>query len=232
MLSALWESAKELYASNTVTNYLFPTVAGIWLALFTANLIYIRDIKSRIYLELFNVMVKFMDAEMRNKADAEKALLVPFKGLVLMTDDLRRRGYGLLDREVLDTMNSITKQVSALFIELFNQASQVFPLALREQWLKATDAERATIPLPQTLLNEFRQRGARLLAARIVLDAQRIQAVKSEWFALFEVRSVGLLVERCRRNYLAFCEHLETGEQIAVIKARDIERESQRNNRK
>src|SRR4249920_541647 len=98
-----WKSILEIPINPWITGYLVPFVLGSWLAFITANIIYIRDMKARVLVELVQLQLRLgeLDFETHRELDMKTAMI--YQTLLLIGDDLTRRCFFTYDAYLQNT---------------------------------------------------------------------------------------------------------------------------------
>ncbi len=194
MWSSFWEFAASFFLNPWVTNYLMPIFLGSWLALITANIIYIREMKTRVMTELVQLHLRLgqLDFETHRELDVKTTLL--YQALLLIGEDLHRRCFFSYEAYLQKTYSDHT----ALVLDCIKKV-------LYDRLPRFTDAQRQAFALnpgeallPVGFAKAVRNELAKALTIRIDNDVNRFYIIRSDLAAVLGLHSLAKLIERWR----------------------------------
>ena len=191
-MDTLWEYVRNLLLNPWVTNYVAPAFMGAWLALITANIIYIRDAKARVLTELVQLQLRLgeLDFETHNELDAKTTLL--YQGLLLIGEDLTRRSYFTYDAYLQRTYADHTAVVMDSIKKVLAAHLPRFSMAQRQ----AFAANPGEAQLPKGFAKDVREEIIKALASRIDSDVNRFYVMRSDWAAILGLHMLAKFIEK------------------------------------
>ncbi len=195
MGSPILESIKEVLLNPWVTSYLMPAFMGTWLAIITANIIYIRDMKARVMTELVQLHLRLgaIDFNTHRELDVKTTLL--YQALLLIGEDLTRRSFfnyeAYLQRTYADHTSVVLDSIKKVLAERL-------PRFTAEQ-RHAFAMNPGEALLPHGFAKDVRDEIGRALTSRIDSDVNRFYVIRSDLAAVLGLQTLANFMER-RRN--------------------------------
>jgi hypothetical protein len=190
----MWDYLENIFLNPWVTGYVVPACMGLWLALITANIVYIRDMKARVLTELVQLQLRLgnLDFDTHNELDAKTTLM--YQSLLLIGEDLTRRSYFTYEAYLYKTytdhtvvvIHSIKKVLAARLPQFSREQRQAF----------ATNPGEAR--LPEGFAKDVRDEILKVLTSRIDSDVNRFYLLRSDWAAVLGLHSLAKFLARRR----------------------------------
>lgn len=190
MVDFVWDCMETVLLNPWVTNYVMPVFIGGWLALITANIIYIRDMKTRVMAELVQLHIRLagLDFETHRELDVKTTLL--YEGLLLIGEDLTRRSYfsyeAYLQKTYADHTGVVLEAVKKVLAERLPKFSR------EERHAFATNPGGTR--LPEGFAKDVRNEIVRALTSRIDTDVNRFYVIRSDWAAVLGLQTLAKFI--------------------------------------
>ncbi len=194
--SITWGSIAEILLNPWFTGYVIPLVLGSWLALITANIIYIRDTKARVLTELVQLHLRLgeLDFETHRELDMKTTLL--YQALLLIGEDLTRRCFFTYDAYLQKTYADHTEVVLDSIRKV--QAHRLPHFTQQQREAFALNPGEARVP--EGFAQEVRDQIRRGLMSRIDSDVNRFYLMRSDLAAVLGLQSVAKFIEKYRKQ--------------------------------
>jgi hypothetical protein len=186
----VWQCAEAVFLNPWVTSYVMPVFLGSWLVMIAANVIYIRDMKARVLTELVELQLRLgaLDFETHNELDAKTTLM--YQALLLIGEDLTRRGYFTYEAYLYKTYSDHT----AVVIYSIKKALAVWLPQMTEKQRQAFATNPGETRLPSGFAKDVRREILKMLASRIDSDVNRLYLLRSDWAAVFGLETVAKFI--------------------------------------
>jgi len=197
MLNTVWEFFRAVLLSPWMTGYVVPAVLGAWLALITANIIYIRDTKARVMSELVQLHLRLgdLDFETHRELDAKTTLL--YQALLLLGEELTRRGFftyvAYLHKTYHEHAALVLESIKKVLAERLPQMSHDQRLAFAQNPGEAH--------LPEGFAKAVRDEIRLGLTSRIDNDVNRFYVIRSDLIAVLGLPTLAGIIERNRLQH-------------------------------
>jgi len=194
MWSSIWDFIAGFFLNPWVANYLAPVFLGLWLALITANIIYIRYMKTRVMSELVQLHLRLgqLDFETHRELDVKTTLL--YQALLLIGEDLHRRCFFKYEAYLQKTYSDHTVLVLECIRKVLAERLPQFSKSQRQAF--ALNPGEAL--LPEGFAKAVRNEIAKALTSRIDNDVNRFYLIRSDLAAVLGLHSLAKLIERWR----------------------------------
>jgi hypothetical protein len=192
MWTTLWEFTEGFFLNPWVANYVMPIFIGSWLALITANIIYIREMKTRVMTELVQLHLRLgqLAFETHRELDVKTTLL--YQALLLIGEDLHRRCFFSYEAYLQKTYSDHTALVLECIRKVLTERLPQFTAAQRQAF--ALNPGEAL--LPEGFAKAVRNELAKALTSRIDNDVNRFYVIRSDLAAVLGLHSLAKLIER------------------------------------
>lgn len=171
-----WKNAVIVPAMMTI-------ILGGWLALVTANIIYLRDIKARVSSALFDLITQYDSYRWASYRQFELGNLTMMKVLIFLGDDLKRRGFLRHEELVRTIVREIDLELKHLLASVVTHLEPTFSDEFRTEFRKDIEGTE----LPMVVRNMTRIRVSKALAARLVKDATRFNQLRGDLLGILEL---------------------------------------------
>ena len=194
MWSFVWSCVETVFLNPWVTGYVMPAFIGLWLAIVTANIIYIRDMKARVLTELVQLQLRLgsLDFDTHNELDAKTTLM--YQALLLIGEDLTRRGYFTYEAYLYKTYSDHTAVVVHSIKKVL---AARLPRFTREQ-RQAFATNPGEVRLPEGFAKEVRDEILKILTSRIDSDVDRLYVLRSDWSAVLGLQTLAKFLDSRR----------------------------------
>ena len=194
MASLVWETAREILLNPWVTGYIAPAIMGTWLAIITANIIYIRDMKARVLVELVNLHLRLgsLDFKTHQELDVKTTLL--YQALLLIGEDLTRRSFFTYEAFLQKTYADHTTVVLDAIKKVLEERLPQFSKEQREAFAR----NPGETVLPDGFAEDVRDEIGRALTSRIDSDVNRFYVIRSDLAAVLGLQTIAKFMERRR----------------------------------
>jgi len=194
MWNFVWSCVEAVFLNPWVTGYVMPVLIGFWLAIITANIIYIRDMKARVLTELVQLQLRLgsLDFDTHNELDARTTLI--YQALLLIGEDLTRRGYFTYEACLYKTYSDHTAVVVYSIKKVLAARLQRFTYEQRQAF--ATNPGEAR--LPEGFAKEVRDEILKILTSRIDSDVDRLYLLRSDWPAVLGLQTLAKFLDSRR----------------------------------
>ena len=191
MVAFVWYCVEAVFLNPWVTGYVMPVFIGSWLVMIGANIIYIRDMKARVLTELVQLQLRLgdLDFETHNELDAKTTLM--YQALLLIGEDLTRRGYFTYEEYLYKTYSDHTAVVIHSIKKLL--AARLPQFSQEQRLAFATNPGETR--LPEGFAKDVRGEILKVLTSRIDSDVNRFYVLRSDWPAVFGLQTVAKFME-------------------------------------
>lgn len=191
-----FDDVSEIFLNPWITGYVIPLVLGSWLALITANIIYIRDMKARVLVELVQLHLRLSELDFETHLELDMKTAMLYQTLLLIGEDLSRRSFFTYDaylqriyadhtEVVLDSIRMVQTNLLPHFTPQQRGAFVLNPGEAR---------------VPAGFAKEVRDQIRKGLLSRIDNDVNRFYLMRSDLAAILGLHSVARFIEKRRRR--------------------------------
>jgi len=191
----VWEHLRNLLLSPWVTSYIAPALIGGWLALITANIIYIRDTKARVLTELVQLHLRLSELDFETHGELDMKTTLLYQGLLLIGEDLTRRSYFTYDACLQKTYADHTAVVLDSIKKVLAERLPQFTRQQREAFAR----NPGDTPLPEGFAKDVRLEIVKALATRIDSDVNRFYLMRSDWAAVLGLHTLAKFMQKHRK---------------------------------
>lgn len=194
MVNSVWQWVEAVFLNPWVTGYVVPVFVGCWLVSIGANIIYIRDMKARVLTEMVQLQLRLgaLDFETHNELDAKTTLM--YQALLLIGEDLTRRGYFTYEEYLYRTYSDHT----AVVIHSIKKVLAARLPQFTEDQRRAFATNPGETRLPAGFAKDVRTEILKILTSRIDSDVNRFYVMRSDWAAVFGLQAVARFLHNRR----------------------------------
>lgn len=185
---------ETFFLNPWMTGYVVPLFIGFWLAIITANIIYIRDMKARVLTELIQLQLRLgsLDFDTHNELDAKTTLM--YQALLLIGEDLTRRGYYTYEACLYRTYSDHT----AVVIHSIKKVLGIRLPRFTEEQRQAFATNPGEARLPEGFAKDVSDEILKVLTSRIDSDVNRLYVLRSDWPAIMGLQTLAKFLDRRR----------------------------------